>query len=194
MDASGPLSLPPAATPSSPLDNDQAPPYWSSNQGFYAPLTHAQSAPVNAHIRNGSIHSNRGRHNHNVSNDEAAETTSIASSTLPPPYQPQTRRYGVHKSEDEYLAALRAWAEEKQWVEVNGSGALNGFYGDECLEDRSRRMKAERQGEKEAKARAKAMRRATVDAGSSATGLKGRAQRRKSSVAGWWERRKNGGV
>ena len=190
MEGSEHLNLPPAATPSSPLDTDQAPPYWSIQHEFYAPRSFANStAAVRSQSQPVVSAAPNNRRATQVTENplsDDAETTSIASSTMPPPYT-HGRRYGVHQSEEEYLAALRAWADERQWVQL-GDGGLHGFYGDECLEDRSRRMKAERKADKEAKAREKAQkrelaRRQTEDGES-------RGSKRKASMTQWLAKRR----
>ncbi|KAL8825861.1 MAG: hypothetical protein Q9170_007631 [Blastenia crenularia] len=61
-----------------------------------------------------------------------------------PPYPTETasrqgyragNRYGNYATEEEYLAALREWAEEKSYVVLGGKTALTGFYGRETMRD-----------------------------------------------------------
>lgn len=179
-----PLASPPAATPSSPLDNEEVPSYWSSQHHF-------SSSPV----KNPQSHGQPRTHSNSVpqSNtrpypvDERAETASIASSVLPS-YSTATR-YGIYDNEQAYLAALRAWAEEKQWVRVaDGETEIHGVYGDECLEHRSRRMTAERKADKEAKAREKARK-------ASLAGQQRReSAQQRSSISQWLSRRRQSGA
>ncbi|KAL8728533.1 MAG: hypothetical protein Q9166_005355 [cf. Caloplaca sp. 2 TL-2023] len=58
--------------------------------------------------------------------------TSEISSILP---RYSVARYGIYGSEEEYLVALRAWAEEKSYVRLGEKTALTGFYGKKTMED-----------------------------------------------------------
>ena len=58
-----------------------------------------------------------------------------ASLLLPPAYTPAARYHG-YASEEEYLAALRAWAEEKLYMRPGDKSALVGFYGGETMGER----------------------------------------------------------
>ena len=157
IEAPGVLSLPPAATPSSPLDDRRPPPSFDSHFGFYAA---GQAQPQN---QNQPLLQTQSRNPTNPFGDRA-ETASIASSTAIPSVLPpyHSAKYGIHKNEEDYLAALRAWAEEKQYVEVASNGGLPGFYGNEELKDRAERAKATRKAEKEVKARKREARRGPV--------------------------------
>ena len=65
--------------------------------------------------------------------------------SLLPPYS-EANRFGRHKSEADYLAALRAWAESKQYIDTDPAvgGGLVGFYGDRTLEERRARLEEDR--------------------------------------------------
>lgn len=182
MAAPQPLDLPPAATPYSILDNSPAPPYFSSQHGYYAPQTQHATEHASPE-RSRTVQINAPQNKPHPAPADRAETASIASTILPP-YSSSARH--AHKSEAEYLAALRSWAEERQWVELDGQGGLQGFYGDECLEDRSKRMKAERQASKDAKAREKARKASLVEAREG-------GERRKGSISNWLGRQRRGG-
>lgn len=180
------LNLPPAATPSSPLDDHRdrrVHPVIDSNFGFYAPSQHRNHDQSQASLQQPLIQSR------NPFGDNA-ESASIAPSvaTSNPPNYASAVRYG-HRSEEEYLAALRAWAEEKQYVQLDKNGGLIGFYGQEELQERAQRMTKERRAEKEMKLRMKAERRGTMAApengGQTAGG------RRRGSLANFFRRQSN---
>ncbi|KAL8721135.1 MAG: hypothetical protein Q9225_002118 [Loekoesia sp. 1 TL-2023] len=80
--------------------------------------------------------------------------THTARLQMPPPEEPRARngldnesilprysvaRYGIYGSEEEYLAALRAWVEEKSYVRLDDKTALTGFYGKETMQDYANR-------------------------------------------------------
>lgn len=190
------LTLPPAATPSSPLDDrhdDRIPSVFvSSNAGFYTPQqhqSHSQSTIQQPLIPSRTPFS-----------ETASITPSIATTassyppTLPPTSTPAPKtssHHPNHPSEESYLAALRAWADEQQYVQLGG-GTLEGFYGHEELQERAQRMTEERRLYKEGKARVKAarvrerelqgQRRGTV------AGVQGGDQSRRGSVAKFFRR------
>ena len=43
-------------------------------------------------------------------------------------------KYGLYKSEDDYLAALREWAEEKKYTRLGDQGLI-GFYGRKTMDE-----------------------------------------------------------
>lgn len=123
------------------------PPSFDSHTEFYSPSEHIRSRIQGQATRPANPFS------------ENAETASLAPSTVAPSLPPYASvQYGIHRNEEEYLKAMRAWAEEKQYIQYNENGCLPGFFGKESLDDRSTRMKAERRAEKEAKAKEKARR------------------------------------
>ena len=178
------LTLPPAATPSSPLDH-QVPPVFDTHIEFYAPNQHHNQAQNQSQI---SLQQPLIQSSNPFGDkaDSASIAPSVANSNLPD-YTNATR-YG-NRSEEEYLAALRAWAEEKQYVQLDKMGGLPGFYGNEDLKERAERMKKERKAEKEMKARMKAERRGTVAAPEG--GAQGAGGRRRGSVAHFFRRQSN---
>ena len=195
------LNLPPAATPSSPLDQDRhVPPVFDSNVGFFAPNQSFHQNQSQASIQQPLIPSSRNPFGNRA--DAASIAPSVATSNAPPNYASATR-YG-HRSEEQYLAALRAWADEQQYVQLDKNGGLYGFYGHEELQERAQRMTQERRAEKEMKARMKAQRRGTVAApeggvqtAAAATAAAGGGgdgvgrRRRRGSVANFFRRQSN---
>ena len=70
--------------------------------------------------------------------------------SLLPPYS-EANKYGCYKSEAEYLSALRAWAESKQYIDTNPTvgGGLIGFYGHRTMEEERARIREEKRVKKE---------------------------------------------
>jgi len=101
-----------------------------------------------------------------------------------PPYS--ASKYGRHKNEDEYLAALRAWAEEKTFATVDPRGGLTGFYGAETMDERKAKLNEERRLRKMRKMSESAAR-GSSGAGDAQGGEQ--KQRRKSSIGNWLKRR-----
>ena len=183
------FSLPPSATPSSPLDDHHdrhIPPVFDSNVGFYAPTQGRNHNQSQASFQQPLIQSHHDPFGDSV--DSASIAPSVATST--PPNPASATRYGRHRNEEEYLAALRAWAEEQQYVQLDKNGGLHGFYGHEELQERAQRMTKERRAEKEVKARMKAERRGTV-AAPEAGGKAAAGGRRRGSVANFFRRQSN---
>ena len=187
------FNLPPAVVPTSPLDdhNDhRVPTTLDSRVESHAPNQH-RSQPQ--HRSQTQLHQPLLQpRNPFGDNAEAASVASSTATSQLPSYANTTaaNRYGIHRNEEEYLAALRAWAEEKQYVQLDKKGGLPGFYGNEELKDRAERMKMERKEEKEMKLRRKMERRGTVtapvDGVQGSPGGKGR-----SSVAHFFRRQSN---
>ena len=196
------LSLPPAATPSSPLDNDHHDrsvlPVFDSNIGFYAPTQHPNQNESQTSFQQPLI---QARNPFGGGGDTASIAPSIATSIPPPNNYTRATRYHGHSSEEEYLAALRAWAEEKQYVQLDKNGGLHGFYGHEELQERAQRMTKERRAAKEMKARMKVERRGTVAApegegsatavAAAAAAARSGGGRRRDSVANFFRRQSN---
>ncbi|KAL9104218.1 MAG: hypothetical protein Q9163_000818 [Psora crenata] len=92
----------------------------------------------------------------------------------------QASKYGLYKSEEEYLAALRRWVDAKQCIETDPKcrERLVGFYGDKTMEERNERLNEERRLRKQAKLATKSV---------AETGGVRRAdgKRRKSSFGGF---------
>lgn len=134
-----PLLPPPA--------NDD-PPSFDSHPEFFAPAarqrTRLQSAPVLPTVDSSSSPTRGSPTNpfrppqNNLdqqsrrSHDNSTDTTDNAS--LLPAYTPA--RYRGHASEEEYLAALRAWADEKLYTQPADKSTLVGFYGAETMKER----------------------------------------------------------
>ena len=135
---------------------------------------------------------------HTQSQQNAARDNVDAQSILPP-YSPPTGSYRGHASEAEYLAALRAWAEEKMYDQPKDKCALPGFYGKETMRDciaknpelglrlgRKKTKESKMEGEAEGEAEAARMQRSETD------GIEGesRTGRRKGSFGGWLSRKR----
>lgn len=132
-----PLLPPPA--------NDD-PPSFDSHPEFYAPtarpLTRLQSAPVlptNDSSPKGSP-TNPFRPPQSTLNQQSLprHSTDTDSASLLPAYTPA--KYRGHATEEEYLAALRAWAEEKLYTQPADKSTLVGFYGAETMKERIARQ------------------------------------------------------
>ncbi|KAF6226209.1 hypothetical protein HO133_009075 [Letharia lupina] len=121
-----PLLPPPA--------NDD-PPSFDSHPEFYAPAarqrTRLQSAPnlppTDSSPRGSPT--NPFRPPQNNLNQQSQDTDA---------YTPA--KYRGHATEEEYLAALRAWAEEKLYTQPADKSTLVGFYGAETMKERIARQ------------------------------------------------------
>ncbi|CAF9937301.1 MAG: hypothetical protein ALECFALPRED_007165 [Alectoria fallacina] len=65
-------------------------------------------------------------------------STDTDDASLLPAYTPA--KYRGHATEEEYLAALRAWAEEKLYTQPADKSTLVGFYGAETMKERIARQ------------------------------------------------------
>ncbi|MCJ1435054.1 hypothetical protein MMC27_004424 [Xylographa pallens] len=109
-----------------------------------------------------------------------AETASLH--TLPA-YTPS--RWGNYSTEAEYLTALRAWVEDKQYTAPGDKSALVGFYGSKTMSDY-----ASAPGLRSGKKERRASEAQTAVAGSAVAGEGQR--RRKSSLGAWLSRKRTG--
>ncbi|KAM0804381.1 hypothetical protein BDR22DRAFT_885641 [Usnea florida] len=66
-------------------------------------------------------------------------STDTDTASVLPAYTPAKYR-GHHATEEEYLAALRAWAEEKMYTQPADKSTLVGFYGQETMKERIARQ------------------------------------------------------
>ena len=135
-----PLLLPPPAT-------DDPPPF-DSHAEFYTPAAHQRArlqsapSPVPPHSSapRGSptnpFRPPQSTLNHQTLPRHSTDTDDNAS--LLPAYTPA--RYRGHATEEEYLAALRAWAEEKLYTQPADKSTLVGFYGAETMKERIARQ------------------------------------------------------
>lgn len=55
--------------------------------------------------------------------------------SLLPPYTLRKEQYKGYKSEEDYLAALKAWAEDKALMQPGEKNGLEGFYGRETMQE-----------------------------------------------------------
>lgn len=132
-----PLLPPPA--------NDD-PPSFDSHPEFYAPAsrqrTRLQSAPVlstsGSSPRGSPTNPFRPPQNNLNQQSLPRHSTDTDNASLLPAYTPA--RYRGHATEEEYLAALRAWAEEKLYTEPADKSTLVGFYGAETMKERIARQ------------------------------------------------------
>ncbi|KAL9594119.1 MAG: hypothetical protein Q9219_007209 [cf. Caloplaca sp. 3 TL-2023] len=110
--------------------------------------------------------------------------------TVPPCYS--VARYGIYASEEEYLAALRAWVEEKSDVRLDDRTALTGFYGKETMQDYANRpgLRSDRKKKREEKLEAHLERdqSSTMTSDGQIIMNEGGIQRRKSSIGQWFTR------
>ena len=92
-------------------------------------------------------------------------------------------KYGNYTSEADYLAALRAWADEKAFIEPGDTG-LVGFYGKTTMEEYIQRpgggVRSKRKEKNE-----------TRKEGKEAEIIEGK-ERRRSSVSQWLARKRHG--
>ena len=135
-----PLLPPPA--------NDD-PPSFDSHPEFYAPgarqRARLQSAPVLPTVDSSSSSSPRGsptnpfRPPQNTLNQQSLrrDSADTDNASLLPAYTPA--KYRGHATQEEYLAALRAWAEEKLYTQPADKSTLVGFYGSETMKERTAR-------------------------------------------------------
>ena len=103
-------------------------------------------------------------------------------SSLLPSYS--AAKYGNYASEADYLAALRAWAEEKAFVE-QGDHGLVGFYGKTTMEGYIQRPGGGVRSKRKEK-------RETGKEGEGDEIIEGKERRRKSSVSQWLARKRHG--
>ena len=80
------------------------------------------SAPSSASIRRVQFHSPPPSLRSEADNESLLPSYAIAA------------KYGKYGSEDKYLAALKAWAEQQTYIEP-GDTALEGFYGKMTIQD-----------------------------------------------------------
>ena len=67
--------------------------------------------------------------------NETASAASLSPTVSAPPLTASaTAARRFTKSEEEYLAALRAWVEEKQYISLGPSTTLEGFYGKKTMD------------------------------------------------------------
>ncbi|KAL2041972.1 hypothetical protein N7G274_005160 [Stereocaulon virgatum] len=119
--------------------------------------------------------------------------------SLLPPYSPPASSYRGHNSEADYLAALRAWAEEKTFVQPDEKCALPGFYGKKTMEECIAKNPALRVGRKKGRKGSKG---GNGDEGqgkeeigkleAEAEAVGGDGRRRKSSIGQWLSRKRTG--
>ena len=102
-------------------------------------------------------------------------------SSLLPSYS--AAKYGNYASEADYLAALRAWAEEKAFVE-QGDHGLVGFYGKTTMEGYIQRPGGGVRSKRKEKGE-------TRKGGKEDEIIEGK-ERRKSSVSQWLARKRHG--
>ena len=93
-------------------------------------------------------------------------------------------KYGNYTSEADYLAALRAWAEEKAFVEPGDNGLI-GFYGKTTMEGYIQRPGGGVRSKRKEKAETK------KEEGKGARHLEGK-ERRRSGVSQWLARKRQG--
>lgn len=122
-----------------------------------------------------------------------ARTTDSETESILPPYS--VARYGIYGSEEEYLAALRAWVEQKSYVRLDEKTALTGFYGKETMQDyanrsgpRSSRKKMANNHKKSPEVGQSSALSSTRSNGQTINPAK--AQRRKSSISQWLSHRR----
>lgn len=127
-----PLLPPPA--------NDD-PPSFDSHPEFYAPgarqRTRLQPAPVlptRDPPRGSPTNPFRPPQNNLNQQSVSRNSTDTDNASLLPAYTPA--KYHGHATEEEYLAALRAWAEEKMYTQPADKSTLVGFYGAETMKER----------------------------------------------------------
>lgn len=157
------FSLPAPATP---LDDEHPPP------SFESCLEQVQTP------------SSDSQHHNQIRNQNQVRQADSDAQSLLPPYS--TAKYGIHKSEAEYLTALRAWAEEKSYDKADSQGGLVGFYGSATMEERNSKLKEENRKAKEEKQRSR--RRSEID--EAQPGAEEQRQRRKSGLSQWLGRRR----
>ncbi|MCJ1286946.1 hypothetical protein MMC26_006293 [Xylographa opegraphella] len=115
-------------------------------------------------------------------------TTSPPSLRSLPAYTPS--RWGNYASEADYLAALRAWVEEKQYVSAAAPGerhALVGFYGAKTMSDYAGGVGG---GKKKERRKSEAL---VGEGGMQGEGEGEGGRRRKSSLGEWLRGRRAGG-
>ena len=128
---------------------------------------------------------------------QTATTDNVDTQSILPPYSPPTGSYRGHASEAEYLAALRAWAEEKMYVQPQDKCALPGFYGKETMREciaknpelglrLGRKKRKESKVEGEGEGEGEGVQRRETDG----VVEEGRTGRRKSSLGGWLSRKR----
>ena len=93
-------------------------------------------------------------------------------------------KYGNYTSEADYLAALRAWAEEKTFVEPGDTGLI-GFYGETTMEGYIQRPGGGMRSKRKEKVETK------KDEGEEAGHIE-RKERRRSRVSQWLARKRQG--
>ena len=93
-------------------------------------------------------------------------------------------KYGNYTSEADYLAALRAWAEEKTFVDLGDTG-LVGFYGKTTMEGYIQRPGGGMRSKRKEKVETK------KEEGKGAGQIE-RKERRRSSVSQWLARKRQG--
>ena len=186
------FNLPPPVIPASPLDN-------AHDRRALPPLDSRIESYASTSLQNQSRDQSQTQLHQPLIQSQSpfgdnAETASVAHSiatTRPPSIANTASRQPAHRNEEEYLAALRAWAEEKQYVQLDRNGGLPGFYGSEELKERAERMKKERKEEKDMKLRRKMARRGTMaspeDEGHNASD----GVRRRGGVAHFFRRQSN---
>ena len=184
-----PLLSPPA------LDPTERPSFDSHPPEYYAPQNQNQTqAPRNFRFQSPPTDIPP----QNL-NDADAES-------LLPPYSPPAGSYRGHNSEAEYLAALRAWVEEKAFVQLHDNCALPGFYGKETMEEYITKIPELRLGRKKGrKGRSKGENGGEDSRGEEAgagegvvedlqrnEGASAEGRRRKSSIGQWLSRKRTG--
>ena len=92
-------------------------------------------------------------------------------------------KYGNYTSEADYLAALRAWVEEKTFVDPGDTG-LVGFYGKTTMEGYIQRPDGGMRSKRKEKVE-------TKEEGNGAGNIE-RKERRRSSVSRWLARKRQG--
>lgn len=117
--------------------------------------------------------------------------------SLLPGYTPtKFGKYGRYKDEEEYLEALRDWADDRQYTSLKDDKGrettLEGFYGAKTMHDYEVQERPEFRWRRRSSANRWSMSAGVDDnaAESSAAGERPQAGRRRSSIANWLKRKK----
>ncbi|CAF9929737.1 hypothetical protein IMSHALPRED_007995 [Imshaugia aleurites] len=115
--------------------------------------------------------------------------------SLLPAYAPA--KYRGHATEEAYLAALRAWAEEKLYTQPADKSTLVGFYGAETMRERIERQPPLRIGMRRKRKEGKGGEGQEGGVGGGEEGGErgsagGEGRRRRSSIGNWLSRKRTG--
>ncbi|MCJ1409797.1 hypothetical protein MMC19_003880 [Ptychographa xylographoides] len=137
-----------------------------STPPYAPPLTHPRSAP------------------------RLPDTDTASLRTLPP-YS--ASRWGNYGSEAEYLAALRAWVEDKQYVApAEGKNGLTGFYGTKSMDYYASRPGLGSARKERRASEALLAQHTSAGEGQQQGGEPEGRRRRKSSLGNWLSRKRTG--